>query len=261
MTTATARMFDVNIGNAVATLTLSRPPVNAISEALIVQFHAALDDLAARTDWTVLHVRSDQKVFCAGADLNEIRERILAAGGPDRMFAYAAGHSTPVCAHRAFASGDDCRDRWSGDGRRSRAGARLRSADRRGRSQARPARGPARADPRRRRDAASHPARAADRWPNVSFSAPSSSTVRPRAISESCNGPSRGRSLAGTQSIWLDGSPSFPLRRLPRASRASRRPASRAAAAIRWNWRRRAVLLTNAETRRRVEAFFDRASR
>jgi len=91
VTTATARMFDVNIGNAVATLTLSRPPVNAISETLIVQFHAALDDLAARTDWTVLHVRSDQKVFCAGADLNEIRERILAPGGPDRMFAYAAG--------------------------------------------------------------------------------------------------------------------------------------------------------------------------
>jgi enoyl-CoA hydratase len=89
--TATACMFDVKIENAVATLTLSRPPVNAISETWVEQFNAVLDDLAARADWTVLHVRSSQKVFCAGADLNEVRERILAAGGPDRMYAFVAG--------------------------------------------------------------------------------------------------------------------------------------------------------------------------
>ena len=241
MATATARMFDVNIANAVATLTLNRPPVNAISEAWIAQFHAALDDLAARTDWTVLHVRSDQKVFCAGADLNEIRERILAADGPDRMYAYVAGIQRLYARIEHSASGDDRRDRWSGDGRRSRAGARLRSADRCGRSQARPARGPARADPRSRRDTASHPARRPTGGPTSHSRRRSSSTVRPRAISESCNGPSRGRSLPGTPSIWRDGSPSFPLRLLPRASRASRqRPTSRAGAAIRWNWRRRA---------------------
>ena len=88
---AAARMFDVNVANGVATLTFNRPPVNAISVAWVAQFHVTLDDLAARSDWTVFHVRSAQKVFCAGADLNEIRERILAPDGPDRMYAYVAG--------------------------------------------------------------------------------------------------------------------------------------------------------------------------
>ncbi len=39
----------------------------------------------------MLHLRSDQKVFCAGADLKEVRERFDAADGPDRMYAYVAG--------------------------------------------------------------------------------------------------------------------------------------------------------------------------
>ena len=91
VTTAAARMLDLNVANGIATLTLDRPPVNAISEAWIAQFNAVLDDLAERSDWTVLHIRSEQKVFCAGADLSEIRERIFAAGGPDKMYAYVAG--------------------------------------------------------------------------------------------------------------------------------------------------------------------------
>ena len=57
----------------VAVLTLSRPPVNAIDDALIADFHTALDSLAGRDEWQVLHVRSAQKVFAAGADLDLIR--------------------------------------------------------------------------------------------------------------------------------------------------------------------------------------------
>ena len=41
--------------------------------------------------FTVLHIRSDQKVFCAGADLKEVRARMDAADGADRMYAYVAG--------------------------------------------------------------------------------------------------------------------------------------------------------------------------
>ncbi len=84
-------MFSLNVAEGVATLTLSRPPVNAISEEWIRAFDRTLDELAARADWNVLHLRSDQKVFCAGADLNEIHERIEAPDGPDRMYAYVAG--------------------------------------------------------------------------------------------------------------------------------------------------------------------------
>ncbi len=87
----TTRMFEIDIADAVVTLTLGRPPVNAISEAWVAQFDTVLDDLAMRSDWTVLHIRSNQKVFCAGADLNEVRERITSPGGPDRMYAYVAG--------------------------------------------------------------------------------------------------------------------------------------------------------------------------
>jgi enoyl-CoA hydratase/carnithine racemase len=88
---AAAGMLDVGVADGVATVTLARPPVNAISAAWVRAFDAALDDLVARGDWTVLHVRSSQKVFCAGADLVEVRERIDAADGPDRMYAYVAG--------------------------------------------------------------------------------------------------------------------------------------------------------------------------
>ena len=84
-------MFDMTVADAVASLTLSRPPVNAISEEWICRFDGTLDDLAARSDWRVLHLRSNQKVFCAGADLKQVRNRIDAPDGPDRMYAYVAG--------------------------------------------------------------------------------------------------------------------------------------------------------------------------
>jgi enoyl-CoA hydratase/carnithine racemase len=88
---ATADMFHVDVADGVATVTLARPPVNAISEAWVHAFQSALDELLVRGGWTVLHLRSSQKVFCAGADLNEVRERIDALDGPDRMYAYVAG--------------------------------------------------------------------------------------------------------------------------------------------------------------------------
>jgi enoyl-CoA hydratase len=57
----------------IAIATLSRPPVNAIDDAMIAGFHAILDSLQSNDDWQVLHIRSAQKVFAAGADLALIR--------------------------------------------------------------------------------------------------------------------------------------------------------------------------------------------
>ncbi len=76
-------MFDLAHRNGVAVLTLSRPPVNAINNDWVAGFQALLDGLEARDDWSVLHIRSDQKVFCAGADLNQIRSRFGNSGGVD----------------------------------------------------------------------------------------------------------------------------------------------------------------------------------
>jgi enoyl-CoA hydratase/carnithine racemase len=84
-------MIGMNIIGPVATLTLSRPPVNAISEEWLREFDSKLDTLAAGPPCTVLHIRSDQKAFCAGADLKEMRARMDVADGPDRTYAYVAG--------------------------------------------------------------------------------------------------------------------------------------------------------------------------
>lgn len=69
-------MFRCEIDKRVARITMNRPPVNAISKAWLEGFGAHLDDLERRDDWTVLHIRSAQKVFCAGADLNQLRGRL-----------------------------------------------------------------------------------------------------------------------------------------------------------------------------------------
>jgi enoyl-CoA hydratase/carnithine racemase len=83
-------MFLTHTADAVTTLTLSHPPVNAISEQWVATFEAKLDQLASGPPCTVLHIRSDQKVFCAGADLKEVRARMDMADGADRMYAYVA---------------------------------------------------------------------------------------------------------------------------------------------------------------------------
>jgi enoyl-CoA hydratase len=84
-------MILTSTNDAVTTLTLSLPPVNAISEEWVRAFDAKLDELGRGPRFTVLHIRSEQKVFCAGADLKEVRERMDAVDGPDRMYSYVAG--------------------------------------------------------------------------------------------------------------------------------------------------------------------------
>ena len=66
-------MIELTHRGRVAVATLSRPPVNAIDDAMIVAFNQILDQLAAHTGWQILHIRSAQKVFAAGADLDLIR--------------------------------------------------------------------------------------------------------------------------------------------------------------------------------------------
>jgi enoyl-CoA hydratase len=83
-------MITLTHGNGIAALLLSRPPVNAVSDEFITLFDAKLDELAAQSDCKILHVRSDQKIFCAGADLVQVRERFDAPDGPDRTYRFVA---------------------------------------------------------------------------------------------------------------------------------------------------------------------------
>jgi len=66
-------MIELSRRGRVAVLTLARPPVNAIDDQLITALNGVLDRLSGEADWQVLHIRSTQKVFAAGADLDLIR--------------------------------------------------------------------------------------------------------------------------------------------------------------------------------------------
>lgn len=65
-------MFETQVEHGIATLLMCRPPVNALNEEWAVALDAQLDALGTRDDWRVLHLRSSQKVFAAGADLAQI---------------------------------------------------------------------------------------------------------------------------------------------------------------------------------------------
>jgi len=80
-------MINLEISGAIATVLMSRPPVNAIDNAFVAEFHTALSEIE-KTSPTVLVVRSDQKCFCAGADLTQVMEYFTTSDGLDRMIEY-----------------------------------------------------------------------------------------------------------------------------------------------------------------------------
>lgn len=79
-------MIHLAIAEGVAVATLSRPPVNAIDEAWVERLRKVI---AQAKDCSVFLVRSDQKAFCAGADLALMRARFDSAEGREQMVALA----------------------------------------------------------------------------------------------------------------------------------------------------------------------------
>ena len=65
--------------------TLSRPPVNALDDKLIAALDAVVDRAIDDAGITVLHLRSDQRAFSAGADLALIEACFATPQGPDAM--------------------------------------------------------------------------------------------------------------------------------------------------------------------------------
>ncbi len=86
------QLFKLEIGDGVATVVMNRAPVNAMSEAWVAAFNALLDDLQVRSDWSVLHLRSNQRAFCAGADLKEMRQRLATPDGIDAQIDVVRGY-------------------------------------------------------------------------------------------------------------------------------------------------------------------------
>lgn len=69
----------------VLVVTLARPPVNALNDELIAALDAAVDEACADDTLAVLHLRSEQRVFCAGADLALMRHSLATPQGPQAM--------------------------------------------------------------------------------------------------------------------------------------------------------------------------------
>jgi enoyl-CoA hydratase/carnithine racemase len=78
-------MISLEREGPLAVATLSRAPVNAIDEGWLARLEGIFGELQGSA---VLLLRSDQKAFCAGADLELMRSRFDSAEGRSRMVAF-----------------------------------------------------------------------------------------------------------------------------------------------------------------------------
>jgi enoyl-CoA hydratase len=78
-------MFKVEDQGRIVRVTMQRAPVNAINNAWVAGFNRVLDGIADNKDLAVLHLRSDQRAFCAGADLAQVQTRFAMENGADVM--------------------------------------------------------------------------------------------------------------------------------------------------------------------------------
>lgn len=78
-------MLDVTFEDGLATVVLNRPPANAVHVEWLDAFDLMIETLSHRSDVAVVHLRSAQKVFCAGADLRLMSESLKSQDGVDAM--------------------------------------------------------------------------------------------------------------------------------------------------------------------------------
>lgn len=65
----------VAVSNRIATITLDRPPVNAMGTQTYVDLADAFDHVSSRKDCSVIVLKSaSEKAFCAGADVKELSD-------------------------------------------------------------------------------------------------------------------------------------------------------------------------------------------
>lgn len=81
-------MIDLTVDAGIATITMSRPPVNAINNAFLTTYTERIEELERLPDVTVVMIRSDQRCFCAGADLSQIQGYFTDGNGPQSMVRY-----------------------------------------------------------------------------------------------------------------------------------------------------------------------------
>ncbi|NKE68869.1 enoyl-CoA hydratase/isomerase family protein [Ramlibacter sp. RBP-2] len=78
-------MLNLEIEGALAVLTLKRAPANAINLEWLDAFEACLKRLEGEEAVAVLHLRSSERVFCAGADLHLLSASLASDAGVEAM--------------------------------------------------------------------------------------------------------------------------------------------------------------------------------
>ncbi|NED80924.1 enoyl-CoA hydratase/isomerase family protein, partial [Streptomyces sp. SID11233] len=105
-------LFDVDEG--VATLTLDRPPMNALNVAVQDRLRALADEITRRDDVRAVVIRGSEKVFAAGADIKEMRDMshkdmVLRSRALQEAFTAVARIPKPVVAAvTGYALGGGC---------------------------------------------------------------------------------------------------------------------------------------------------------
>ena len=80
-------MIEVIENGNVCDIVMDTPPVNAINDDFLTEFHRALDHIETAAP-TVVLIRSTKKVFCAGADLKGIQQHFQSDSGIEDMITY-----------------------------------------------------------------------------------------------------------------------------------------------------------------------------
>lgn len=101
----TAEIITTTIHDYIATVTIDRPPVNAMSRQMFDEIQAAFDALNNRTDVRVAIFTGAGKCFCAGADMKARSATVGTPSTPARLGAMWA-HSR--AAREAFHSILEC---------------------------------------------------------------------------------------------------------------------------------------------------------
>lgn len=81
-------MISLTKRGGVGVLTLERPPVNAINEALLNELYDVHDRIVSDPDIRVVVVRSTQRFFSPGVDINMISGFLAKENGPEVMEAF-----------------------------------------------------------------------------------------------------------------------------------------------------------------------------
>ena len=67
-------LVSLSVADGVATITLNRPPMNALSTTVQAGFRAAADEVSERRDVRAVILYGGPKVFAAGADVKEMAD-------------------------------------------------------------------------------------------------------------------------------------------------------------------------------------------